>query len=191
MATVGFESIKIGILDDNEKVIQSFDINASKGGAINAKFSGLGATMKKTFASNVPFYVAAQGVSDAKLELQIADIPEDALAAITGATENDNGITVIGSETRPPYVAVMCKTASKEGGDIYVSMLKGKFSYPETELKTNEDQGPDLQTDTISGDFVARNSDSAVYAKGRSDAEGFTKEAYETFVFPAPAVPGA
>jgi phi13 family phage major tail protein len=137
--------------------------------------------MNTVYASNIPFYVSAQGVSSPKLDLDIADIPEDVLNAITGVTV-ENGIAKIGSKTQPPYVAVILKTSGANGDDIYIGLTKGKFGYPELDLKTAEDKGVELNTDSISGEFIAR-SDSFVYAKGRTSQQGFTPESFKQFIF--------
>jgi phi13 family phage major tail protein len=181
MATLGFESVMFGIMDENENTTQVYTIDAQKGGTIEAKISGLGATMNTVYASNIPFYVSAQGVSSPKLDLDIADIPEDVLNEITGVLV-ENGIAKIGSKTQPPYVAVILKTSGANGDDIYIGLTKGKFGYPELDLKTAEDKGVELNTDSISGEFIAR-SDTFVYAKGRTSQQGFTPESFKQFIF--------
>lgn len=185
MATVGFESIEFGILDENEQVTKKYTVNGGSGGAISAGISGLGANMTVTYASNIPFYVSAMGTSEPKLELEIADIPEAVLQALTGAeVDPTTGASTIGAKTRPPYVAVNLKSSDKEGKAIYISLLKGKFTYDGDNLKTGESNGTELQTDKISGTFVAR-ADELVYAKVRETATNFDETAYKAFVFPS------
>jgi len=53
MATIGFERVYIGVMDENENTKEVFTIDAQKGGAIEAKISGLGATMNTVYASNI------------------------------------------------------------------------------------------------------------------------------------------
>lgn len=187
MATLGFDQVQIGIMDDQENVTNVHTIDAKAGGAIEAKLSGLGATMNTVYASNVPFFVSAQGVSSPKLELDVADIPEEALNEITGAVV-ENGIAKIGANTVPPYVAVILKAKGANGDDIFVGLTKGKFAYPDLDLKTGDDKGVELSTDTISGEFIAR-SDSFVYAKGRTSQTGFTEEEFKSFIFKGYANP--
>ena len=185
MATVGFEKAIIGILDNTGKATEVFEVNAAEGGAINAKVSGLGATNNITYASNVPFHVAAQGVSSPKVELEIADLTAEILEAISGATTDPTtGIMKIGSKTRPPYIALILKSSDKDGNDLYFGFMKGKFTRDGFELKTQEDKGVELATDSISADFIARSSDEWVYAQGSTASTGFTPEAFKSFVMP-------
>ncbi|MEZ0117815.1 UNVERIFIED_ORG: phi13 family phage major tail protein [Heyndrickxia coagulans] len=181
MATLGFDRAYIGVLDGNEKTTKVFTIDAKAGGTIEAKISGLGANMNTVHASNIPFFISAQGTSSPKLDLDIADIPEECLNAITGATV-ENGIAKIGANTQPPYVAVILQTKGANGDDIYIGLTKGKFSHPDLDLKTGDDKGTELSTDSISGEFIAR-SDSYVYAKGRTGQTGFTDSAFKSFIF--------
>ncbi len=184
MATVGFDSIEFGILDENEVVTKRHIVNASAGGAISAGITGLGTNMTTTYASNVPFYVSAQGTGEPKLELEIGDIPADVLADLTGLNvDATTGIGTIGANNKPPYVAVILKSKDKEGKAIYISLLKGKFTYDGDNLKTGDANGAELQTDKISGTFIARALDSNVYAKGREAVTGFTYTAFEDLVF--------
>jgi len=115
------------------------------------------------------------------LDLDVADIPEDVLNTITGVLV-ENGIAKIGANTRPPYVSVILETRGANGDEIYVGLTKGKFQYMDIDLKTNEDKGAELTTDSISGEFIAR-SDSFVYAKGRTSQQGFTLDAFKQFIF--------
>jgi len=181
MATIGFESVMFGIMDENENTTQVYTIDGTNGGTIEAKLQGLGATMNTVYASNIPFYVSAQGVSSPQLELNLADIPEDVLNALTGVTVED-GIAKVGSNTQPPYVAVILKSKGAQGDDIYFGLTKGKFGYPELDIKTAEDKGVELSTDTITGEFIAR-SDSIVYAKGRTSETSFTFDTFKQFIF--------
>ncbi len=183
MATLGFQKVHIGIFDETETITKVHVLDAQEGGAISAKVSGLGAPMNTVWASDVPFYVDASGTGQPTLELNIADIPEDVLNEITGA-KVENGIAKIGANTTPPYVAVILETKGTKSDTIYISLLKGVFSYDEVNLATGEDKGKELQTDTITGNFVARSSDALVYAKGRTSTQSFTEEAFKTFVFP-------
>lgn len=186
MATLGFEEVLIGILDENEKVTQIHTINAQQGGAIEAKISGLQPATNTLYASNVPFYVSAVGVSNPKLELDTADLSEEVVASIAGA-EFENGIIKLGANTVAPYCGVILKTKGLNNDDIYIALTKGKFGHPDGfDLKTGEDKGQEPETtgDSLAGEFVARHSDSIVYAKGRSSLQGFDLESFKEFVFP-------
>ena len=55
MATVGFESVIFGVKTGAGGTLKELVADKSKGGAIEAKITGLGATSNTTYASNVPF----------------------------------------------------------------------------------------------------------------------------------------
>jgi phi13 family phage major tail protein len=186
MATLGFEEIMLGIHDGDTEVIDTvYTINASSGGAIEAKLSGLQAQANTLYASNVPFYVSAIGTGTPQLDLSTADLSDEILAAISGATL-ENGIIKLGSKSAAPYVSVILKARGLKDDDIYIGLLKGKFGHPDgANLKTAEDKGqePDTTDGQMTGSFVNRKFDNYVYAKGRTSATGFTFAAFQTFVF--------
>lgn len=188
MATVGFEKAYIGIMDaTSEKIVDVHEINALEGGTIDAKISGLGATTNTVFASNVPFHVTAQGVSSPKVELGIADLSEEIYVAVTGAEINAEGITTIGSKTKPPYCSLILKSADKDGNELYFGFTKGKFTHDGYDLQTAEDKGVEMNTDSISADFIARGADEIVFAKGSTATDKFTAEAFKKFIMPTTA----
>jgi len=187
VATLGFEEVQIAILNDQEQVVKVHKINAQVGGAVEAKISGLAPTTNTVYASNVPFYVSAVGVSNPKLELNTADLTEEMIADISGAKTNENGITTLGADTVAPYCAVIMKTKGLANDDIYIALAKGKFGHPDGfDLKTGEDKGQEADTTdgALTGEFVARHSDGIVYAKGRTSTQGFTVSAFTQLLFP-------
>lgn len=178
-ARVGFDSIEIGIYNEEGYVNTVHVIDANEGGAISAEISGLAAQTATTYASNVPFHAVAQGTGQVEASVEIADLPFDVQSAITGATMDANGIIKYGSETRPPDVAVIFKSHGRDGNAIYFSLLKAKASYDSVGMNTQEDGAPELQTDSITFTAVARNKE--VYAIG-TDAEKY--EEFKSYVFP-------
>lgn len=159
MATIGFDKITFGVHKVAEGTglvtIEKVVADKAKGGAIDGKITGLGATTNTVYASNVPFFIAAQGVSSPKLTLQVADLLDnDIYSKITGVEDVD-GYNVVGANTKPPYVSVMLQTATKEGVPLYMGLTKGKFAHPDMEVKTAEDKGVELNTDEIEGDFIS------------------------------------
>lgn len=185
MATVGFDAIYVATYDKQEKFEQEFPIDATQGGAVSAKITGVGATTNTVFASDVPFYVAAKGTSSPKAELGIADLYSECYDAITGADVTEDGFTILGSDTMPPYAGIVCVTHDKEGNQLFIGMPKGKFSAPDDELKSGEDKGVELQTDTIEGNFVnaVRGGKNAAYIKGSTKDPNMTLEKFKAFVF--------
>ncbi|GAB4073672.1 hypothetical protein GCM10028778_11750 [Barrientosiimonas marina] len=184
MSTIGFESIDIGIMDEDENITDTYTLDKQSGGAINASISGLGAEMSTVYASNAPFYISALGTGQPELELQVADIPDDVLSKISGADEDADGIMKLGDKTQPPFAAVVLKTQGMGGDDIYVSLLKGKFQFPDQSMSTVNDSGAEPSEDTITFNGVSRNSDGYVYAKTRSSNTNFSESSFRDFALP-------
>jgi phi13 family phage major tail protein len=182
MATLGFDKIVIGIMDENDYTTEKHTIDATVGGSISASVKGLSAPKNVVYASNSAFYVSSVGFGEVTLDLAIADLPEALLNKLMGTEAGLDGISKITSETAPVYASVMLETKDKEGKGVYIALAKGKFSYPDIDLKTAESGGSELTTDSISGSFIVR-KDKVVYLKGRESTPSFTKEAFEEAVF--------
>lgn len=101
-ARIGFDSLLLAILNEQHTVKKEYSIDATEGGAISATISGLGAPMSVKYASNVAFYVLSKGTGAVEVELEIADLPQEALNDIMGAVENEKGIVTLGPNTKPP-----------------------------------------------------------------------------------------
>ena len=155
MATVGFESVIFGVKTGVGDTLKELVADKSKGGAIEAKITGLGATSNITHASNVPFFIASKGVSSPKVTLDVADLMDNGIYSEIIGTKTVEGANVIGSETEAPYVSVVMVTANKEGKRLFMGLTKGKFSHPDIDMKTAEDKGVELQTDSIEGEFIS------------------------------------
>lgn len=189
MATVGFNSVRIAVLDANEKSLPSktYTIDKTAGGAIEGAVTGLAAAQNVVYASNVPFYVSSKGAGDVKLALTVADLeglPAGALDDILGRTQDPaTKISTVGQDTEAPYCAVELITQDKDGNDLYVGLLKGKFSFDGDDPKSTDNNGAVLSSDVLNGSFVSR-SDGKVYAKGR-EVDGVTQTVFENYIFPA------
>ncbi|MCU2257744.1 phage tail protein [Enterococcus faecalis] len=188
MATVGFERAIVGVHEkntDSEKVTQEFNIDSKQGGTIDAKISGLAAASNTTFASDGAFHVSAVGSGSPKCAFQVADLYPELYDAITGAEKTPQGYTALGKNTRPPYVSIIFISHDKDGNEIYIALLKGKFGAPDEELKTAEDKGSELQTDSIEGNFVNRGLDGYAYVKAKAEPNdnGQALKEFKAFVF--------
>lgn len=165
----GFEKIIIQVLDKDDYAVagKTFEVNASEGGAVSAKISGLGATSNVTNASNVQFHVSSVGTSSPKLELTIADLAgvEGCLETVAGLEKDADGTIAWSSQTRPPFVAVILKSHDKDGNELYIAMLKGKLTMDGIDFETRGDKGEELVPETLSGDFISRKSDEKVTLK--------------------------
>lgn len=188
MANLGFESAKVGIQDATGKVLKVLSFDAKKGGAIDAKITGLAAEAVKVNASNIPFYVSQKGTGDIKLDLTLFDVTDEEMADLTGAKYED-GVLSIGKDTAAPYVTVLLQTAGIKDDDIYIALTKGKLAYDGDELKTNEEKGNEPGSVALSGEFIADGSTGYSYLKTRSTNEGFTEEDWLKRVFPGYTAP--
>ena len=141
MATVGFESVIFGVKTGVGGTLKELVADKSKGGAIEAKITGLGATSNTTYAS--------------KVTLDVADLMDNGIYSEIIGAKTVEGANVIGSETEAPYVSVVMVTANKEGKRLFMGLTKGKFSHPDIDMKTAEDKGVELQTDSIEGEFIS------------------------------------
>lgn len=139
-------------------------------------------------ADNVPYLTISSGISEAKLTLNNYDVNSEVKKALYGI-DVVNGIEIYDKKLLPNDVAIMYKTALDDGKEIYVAMLKGKFTLPGMNSKTTGDGSPDPETDEIEGSFVARKvSDrDVILLIGRSDVAGFKFEEFKKVVFPATA----
>ncbi|MDT2675049.1 major tail protein [Enterococcus dongliensis] len=155
MATVGFDSVIFGVQPGETGTLKELVADKSAGGAIEAKITGLGSTSNTTFASNVPFFIASKGVSAPKVTLDVADLMDNGIYQEVIGAETVDGVNVIGAETEAPYVSLVMITSNKEGKRLFMGMTKGKFSHPDIDMKTAEDKGVELQTDSIEGDFIS------------------------------------
>ncbi len=193
MAVVGFDAAKISILDDNEKVTDTFTIDRSAGGTIEANISGLAPNMNVVYASNVPFYVSAKGTSEVKCELTVADLDDlgtEAVNKILGREQDSTTkITKVGVNTTPPYCVLELISKDKQGKGLYLGLLKGKFTFDGEDIKTSDNNGSQLSEDKVTMQCISR-KDGYIYAKAK-EADGTTQEDFEKFIMPAATNPAA
>ncbi|MDD9149336.1 phage tail protein [Sporolactobacillus sp. CQH2019] len=186
---VGFESARIGILDDNEQVdpAKIFTINGQQGGTLGANISNLNYTPTINYASNIAYRVSGKGTGAATCTLTTEDIPMDIIYQITGATKNENGIYTIGRDTQAPYCAL--EMISGDSGvpskKVYLALLKGVFGFPALNPQTNNAAEVDF-TDSLTFTCLNRKSDDLVFAEGFEADSSFQEASWTQFVFPAP-----
>ena len=58
------------------------------------------------YASNVAYYVAQRGTGSVELSLSVLDMTDQLTADLLGRTENEDGIMLIGENTKPPYAGI-------------------------------------------------------------------------------------
>lgn len=162
------DEIDTNIHKDNKKpfVVEGA---ANQGGTVEASISGLSAESKKTYASNVAYYVAQRGTGSVELSLSVLDMPEELTKTLLGRKEVE-GLTYVGDSTEPPYAGVLLESNALNGEPVFFALLKGKFRLDEQNLSTNEDEVSDPEPDELEGQFVADiNGNVFVTAKGEAN----------------------
>ncbi|MDR2976859.1 MAG: phage tail protein [Streptococcaceae bacterium] len=154
MATVGFEKLTIRVQDNATPTIGKnvFEISGKKdgGATATAKISGLASEPVKTYGSNKPYYVSSKGVGDAKIDLDIIDMPQLVLDAVLGLKADENGVVTATSETEAPYCSVLLEDSDIRGNSVLLGFMSGKFSYDGTDLETLQGKATELKPETIS-----------------------------------------
>lgn len=170
MAKTGLSGIKYAELVD-EKASDIVDMP----GAIEAKLD-VSSELSPLYADDGIFAVKSTGVSETKLELNVADLTTEMKRTLLGVKVVD-GIEEYHKDMEPPYVCITWRQKHHEKGYVYYALLKGKFGIPSVEGKTKEDK-VDYQTDTIEGQFLPRKSDGLVFLIGYDQNDGFTLEKF-------------
>ncbi|MEC1646603.1 MULTISPECIES: major tail protein [Bacillus] len=170
MAKTGLSGIKYSELVD-EKASKIEDMP----GAIEAKLD-VSSELTPLYADDGIFAVKSTGVSETKLELNVADLTTEMKRTLLGVKVVD-GIEEYHKDMEPPYVSITWRQKHHEKGYVYYALLKGKFGIPSVEGKTKEDK-VDYQTDTIEGQFLPRKSDGLVFLIGYDQNDGFTLEKF-------------
>jgi len=97
---------------------------------------------------------ATTGKIEVEFEKNALSIAEKAY--ILGHTLDANEVLIYGANDVPVWLALGFRSLKANGTYIYVWLLKGKFSDPETQNETKGDS-ISFQTDTIKGQFVKLN----------------------------------
>lgn len=82
-------------------------------------------------------------------------MPSNLTADLLGRTQNDDGITILGSDTEPPYAGVLLESSTLNNEPIFFALLKGKFRLDEQSLSTNEEELSEPEADELEGQFIA------------------------------------
>lgn len=152
MALIGFEKAIITVKGETP---QSYTIDKTGGGTIEASISGLSADQTTVYASNVPIYVSAKGVGETTASMNVFDLYKDGVyEAIMGIKKDADGVSIVGEDTEAPYVSVVFVSRNPNGKDMFLGLTKGRFSHPDMALNTTEAGGTEPNTETIEGSFV-------------------------------------
>ncbi len=157
MASIGFKKAIFTIGEE------SYTVDAQTGGTIDAKISGISNEAITVDASDVPFFVYQKGVGQITCDLTLFDIQSvpNLYKKLYGIQEEE-GISILGSETKPAYTSLVLISENHESAPLYFGLTKGKFGHPDLELGTKTSDGKvDPKTVATTGTFI---SDSRGYA---------------------------
>lgn len=168
---VGLRDLHYAILTQDDVNGVSYDTPVKVSGFINAQINPT-TNSETLYADDGPAEVATS-LGEITVELQVKDLPLEVQADLLGH-QVSNGMLVKSSSDQAPYVAIGFRSLKSNGKYRYVWLYKGKFTTPEHEYQTKEDQ-PTFQTPTISGSFLKREYDEAWQVIGDEDMPGFDK----------------
>lgn len=186
---IGFKRIKIQPMDlegkpDGELI--SIEGKESEGASQEATISGLSPEAIKIWGSDVPYYVSQKGTGDISVALTILDFPCKEEARILGYEEDTElGVQLHGTDTEPPYCAIILESEDAKGNAALIGFFKGKFSKGDIAFKSKE--GSSFTPSGDSYTFAAVSSDRADKSKGNSVLQFYgteeKKKAVEALVF--------
>lgn len=142
IGTQGFRRIFIGIMDDQENVVNVVSIDEDSGGAVELKTSGFSGQMNVTYASNIAYYVSNAGTGTGKIELSAMELPSDVATDVLGDEVNEDGVYMTKSDVKQPYVAIIAEAQDLNQNPMWIGIAKAKFATTDgNDFKTGEDKG--------------------------------------------------
>lgn len=126
------------------------------------------------FADDGPYEIGTT-LGGVTLDLNIADLPLEAQAALFGHTITTEGVLIRKATDIPPWVAIGFKSLKSNGKYRYTWLAKGKFTLPEQNNETKADKVK-FSTPTAKGNFVRRECDDEWERHIDEDTTGFTPE---------------
>lgn len=164
--TVGMDMIHYAIMTDEDQ--ETYATPKRIPGAITGTISPT--TNMETLYADDQAWETASALGDIGVELNVADLPQEVLVDLLGATLDDNGVLVQSASDVAPYVALGFRSQKSNGKYRYYWFYKGKFQPNEESFQTKEDS-PSFQTPTISGTFISRQTDKKWRARVDEDGE--------------------
>lgn len=197
--TVGADSARVAILDDNEKVDLTkyskdfgntgiFDINAKTSeGLISAAIAGLAPTLNKIYGSDMVVETSGKGAGAVAVTLAANDIPDAVLNDLAGMKQDEtSGAYYIDTETRPPYASLEMTSHDNKGNKVHFCVPKGTFGPEEHNLQTNTDT-EQIATDSVTFTGVNRKSDKKIYLAVSEGQSGYSADKWDALIFPGAA----
>ncbi|MCM3589627.1 phage tail protein [Brevibacillus borstelensis] len=169
--TIGMDKIHYAIMTD--ETTETYATPKPIPGAITGTVSPT--TNTETLYADDQAWETASALGEIELELNVADLPQDVLKDLLGATVDANGVLVQASSDVAPYVALGFRSQKSNGKYRYYWFYKGKFQPNEEEFQTKEDS-PSFQTPTITGTFISRQTDKKWRARVDEDGTGVKSE---------------
>lgn len=184
IGTQGFRRIFIGIMDDQENVVNVVSIDEDSGGAVELKTSGFSGQMNVTYASNIAYYVSNAGTGTGKIELSAMELPSDVATDVLGDEVNEDGVYMTKSDVKQPYVAIIAEAQDLNQNPMWIGIAKAKFATTDAEdFKTGEDKGMTPGNVSLTGNAITRRKDKLVKTKA-SNSNGTTLAQFAKVVFP-------
>lgn len=165
MATIGLRDVHYALLTSDGSTGTVYSAPVKIAGAISANINP-NTSSATLFADDGP-YDSAATLGEISLELNLADVPPTASAAMLGHSYK-NGLLVKKSSDQPPYLAIGYRSLKSNGQYRYTWLYKGKFTDGEQNNQTKGDS-IEYQTPTITGAFVKRDFDDAWQIEADSD----------------------
>lgn len=168
---IGMDKIHYSIMTD--ETTEKYSTPKPIPGAITGTVSPT--TNTETLYADDQAWETAAALGEIELELNVADLPQEVLKDLLGATIDSNGVLVQSSSDVAPYVAIGFRSTKSNGKGRYYWFYKGKFQPNEEEFQTKEDS-PSFQTPTITGTFISRQTDKKWRARVDEDAQSLKPE---------------
>lgn len=147
---VGFERLHVGIWDKDETAVtKKYVWEGKNGGTVNMNITGLAADKIDVWASNQKVWMSSKGTGDVKADIELFNAPEAELNETLGLEKVGNAYWY-GSETQPPYVAVIGESADENGEPIYIALPKGTLSKDGIQISTLEEKAKAPENDKLS-----------------------------------------
>jgi len=125
-------------------------------GAISANLNPNG-TSTTIYVNDAPSEsITSQGLLE--IELGIDALESEVAAEIFGYRVDNNGALLEGNSSNQPYIALMFRSETSDGGYKYYVLYKGKIQPPSEELQT-KGESVEIKTGSLTGSFVSRASD--------------------------------
>jgi len=164
---VGLRDVYYAMLTQDNDIGVAYQAPERIIGAITANINPNPST-ETLFADDGPMIVAST-LGEIELELTMAHLPIDVIAALLGHAVVANKLIKSAADI-PPWLALGFRALKANGNYRYVWLLKGKFMVPEEVHETRGDT-IDFQTPTINGSFVRRDfDDNYQYVQDEDDA---------------------